>query len=327
MTGGASFCELFKARLRSAGIELTQAGPSYVRPECLNIDLVMKWDDWIILLENKVAAASVTRNQLSIYYDVALRELQKGSFLSLDVSPQTRICVIYLTPTAGVGRVEFEPLKLINDRPDAKVHVYWGDVLADMELVFPGGVTDPIGRMIADGCSAIRRILKTRHTVKTVDTPERIALKALLQSIHNIVEQAMIDESTLKLTVWRDPRIEELYGNIGGRDANVYLTLYNVEAKIVDDRNLRIRASISFRVAGTAPTAKRDAFGNIPHDRWLGELGLPPGSLKMDHRQFLVYDIQREGAIDTIAQDLSSVFCRFLSVFRPFMSSDSTPST
>ena len=50
--------------------------------EYLNIDLIVVWKPWTILIENKVTTASITGGQLNNYYSVVLKELKRNSFLT-----------------------------------------------------------------------------------------------------------------------------------------------------------------------------------------------------------------------------------------------------
>jgi PD-(D/E)XK nuclease superfamily len=315
----SAFRDSFRERLATAGISLKDNSvPFVLRPEYLNIDLAMLWDDWILLIENKVAAASVTRNQLSMYYDAALKQLQSGTFLGHPMSPQSRVAMIYLTPSVTIGAVEFVSLELRRDRRDAKTHLAWPDLLHDARRAFPETSTDPFGRLLADGSSLLEAILRTKPIPKIAATLERIAAKDLLRRIETRIVRAMGQEPGFRTFGWRGLGVEEIFANIGGRDANVFFDIYADETDAVDPANVRLHATLAFRVAGTAPRSKKNRFAEFPTDHWDREVGLPPGSLSLDRRGFLVLDIRREGTIDPLVEESAELFCRFLSVFRPF---------
>ena len=63
------------------GIAFSKDTPSLVLREYLNIDLIVVWKPWTILIENKVTTASITGGQLNDYYSVVLKELKRNSFL------------------------------------------------------------------------------------------------------------------------------------------------------------------------------------------------------------------------------------------------------
>ena len=112
------FWERFCKHLKPAGVELPcDHGPQIVLQEYKNVDLVMVWGEWILLVENKVAAASITRGQLVRYYQDTLAAMEQGIFLkSEDMEPEDirnkRICIVYLTPTRKMGTAEFKSTKL-----------------------------------------------------------------------------------------------------------------------------------------------------------------------------------------------------------------------
>src|SRR5262245_31636193 len=67
--------------LKKHGIEVSSPSPTVVELEHLSFDLVALWSPWILLIENKVASASVTRGQLSDYYAACLLHLARNGFL------------------------------------------------------------------------------------------------------------------------------------------------------------------------------------------------------------------------------------------------------
>jgi PD-(D/E)XK nuclease superfamily len=314
----AVFRESFRSRLLAVGIDVsTEMGPSTIRPEYLNVDLAMLWGDWIVLLENKVAAASITRNQLAIYYDIALKQMQSGSFLDVAVPLACRIAVVYLTPVVTVGAIEFASLTLRPDRRDAKLHLAWADLIDDAWRAFPGTSTDSFGKLVVDGVKRTAEILSTRPIPKIAETPARIATISLLRAIRGQVIEMMAHESDLRLLEWLGEN-QGIYGNIGGSDANVYLNDVVIGADALDPSKIRLRAVFSFRAAERAPKAKRDLFAAFRTNHWEQALALPAGTLAIDKRGYVIHEVLRDGVFQQIVDDLAALFCRFLSVLRPY---------
>src|SRR5262245_47391914 len=95
----ANFRQRFAVHLTAAGISLPHdVAPVVIRQQYMNMDLVIVWQDWVIVLENKVQAASITRNQLNRYYRVALKTMQAGEFLDDAQLAGKRLGILYLTP-------------------------------------------------------------------------------------------------------------------------------------------------------------------------------------------------------------------------------------
>lgn len=321
--GQQQFRERFCERLRSAGVDLSpDSGPQVVRLEYLSVDLVMAWGEWILLLENKVAAASITRNQLKKEYHVALKEMERGTLLNLEDCRNKRICVIYLTPTDSTGTVEFNSLELHSERRDAKVHLSWKAVLDDLRQAFPEGTSDDLlGAFIRGGCQLTEQILANHLARKTEETLEREAIKTFMRLVRGKINEMLRFDQTLKLTDWRDPRRDEVYGHIGGDYGNVYLDVLADGTDLMDAEHSRVRGTVSFKVAGKATKARQDEFCSFPLENWTRILGCnPDDQATLDCNRCELY-VERdwEGQAAELADQLAALFCRFLLVFRPFM--------
>jgi hypothetical protein len=321
--GQRQFREKFCARLKPAGVVLSpDDGPQLVRQEYLSVDLVMAWGEWILLLENKVAAASITRNQLKKEYRIALTELERGKVLGVTNCQRMRICVIYLTPTDSSGCVEFDSLELSSKRSDAKVHLSWKDVLDDLRQAFPDEDSNDLLRaFIQGGCQLTETILSERSKPAITESLERGEMKKFMKSVRRRIVNMLGFEPTLKLTDWRDPGRDELYGHIGGDLGNVYLNVYADGTDLLNNEQTRVHGRISFKVAGKAPMTRLDDFRSYPLETWARILGFNSDdqvTLDIDRCEFSV-ERDWEGQSIELAEQLASLVCRFMLVFRTFM--------
>jgi hypothetical protein len=320
----------FARLLRNGGIDVAEdSAPSSVRPQYLAIDLVMTWGNWILLIENKVLSASVTPNQLSRYYRVSLQELVADRFLGDKSLRDHRIGVVYLTPTANVGGAEFESLLLAVDRADRKLHLAWPQLVADWNDVLANENEPSAFALLAR--DAVRRatdILAKDRTKKTVETPHRIAAKKFLDELQTRVLEVMRPMGAVKLSRWKDPRVDQLYGWLGGEWGNVYLDVVE-DGSDLSAHSSVARVRLSFWVAAKAAQPRKKEFATVPVEHWARLIGLPFGQLEgpEDPRHYGVqWDNAWSGSIETMLEQLTMLFCRFLITFRPFMEVDGASS-
>lgn len=291
-----------------------------MRQEYLSLDLVMAWDEWILLLENKVGAASITRNQWKTEYRIALKELERGKLLDLEDCRNKRICVVYLTPTESSGCVEFDSLGLNSERSDAKVHLSWENVLEDLRQSFPDDTDDLLSAFIRGGCELTEAILANRRKPVVKESLEREAMKLFVKEIRGKIRDMIRFDPTLELNDWHG-KTEEVFGHIGGDHGNVYLNVYTDGTSLLGQEQAKVRVSVSFKVAGKAPKVRRDEFCSIPLENWTRILGSDPAdqaTLDCNRCKFYV-ERDWEGQAAELADQLAALFCRFLLVFRPFM--------
>jgi hypothetical protein len=254
-----AFRERFCGRLRKAGVDLSAAdGPSRVEQEYGGMDLVMVWSRWILIIENKVAYASITPNQLQRYYKSVLKQMKHGTFLKDKDAANKRICVVFLTPTANMGLHEFASLELKDtdgERKDTKVHMSWEAMLDDLRQAFPAdSAGDPLGKLIQHGCTLSDSILERNRdkSPKFIETDERNATKEFLRDVKTKIKGLMQFDKIFKLNDWKDPDHDLLYGNIAGDDGNVYFTANAAGTNLLNKEQGILNGSLDFRVAGKA---------------------------------------------------------------------------
>jgi hypothetical protein len=287
------------------------------------MDLVMRWGEWTLLLENKVLSASITGNQLNRYYGYMLGALSRTSVgdsdpAKSDIPDGKRICVIYLTPSKGTGGSEYESLRLTRET-DCKVHLSWGDLLEDIRASFPEGQSnDPYGRLIRDSCRLVEELVK-RKEPKTPDTPNRIAMKDFIKMVAEKVRAMMRDLEPPKLTSWRDPQGDELYGYIGGDGGNVFLRIFDKGTEMADPKKVRLYARISFKIAGKALSRKKAGFLSLRPSDCQELLGTTNLRIDEDRCEAVCEDTWA-GAMPYLADQIATLVCRYLLTFRPFMS-------
>jgi len=321
--GQDEFRRRFSERLAAQDVILPAEGkPDIVRPEYLNVDLVLVWGQWILLIENKVSRAAVARRQLTRYYQAVLKSISRGIFLGQDAYRNHDICVIYLTPTENIGASEFASLQLAEDRNDKKVHLSWTAISADLEASFPShDQDDSYARLIWDGCQSTKEILQKNATkIITEETPERVATKVFLDRMQKKVADMMRLQTGLKLMRWKDPRIDELYAQLGGNYGNVYFNILEQGTDLTNEDDAILNGSVEFWIARKTLKRYRHKFASFPRHYWTEMLGLPDGALEIrDHEGGILLENTWSGTCEELERELVGLFCRFLMVCRPFM--------
>ncbi len=177
-------------------------GPSVVLTEYSSMDLVMVWSEWLIVVENKVTAASVREEQLAGYYRDVLKKLGKKDRKFLGAKDQKRfefkldenelrkkrICIILVTPTRNLGRLglAFSAVVGKHKRQDEKLPLSWPVILDDLSESFPCKPNDPFGKVIRDAVERTRRILEDRAEDWDY-AEERNATKKFLEDVRTEV--------------------------------------------------------------------------------------------------------------------------------------------
>jgi hypothetical protein len=322
-----AFRERFCEHLRKEHVDLSAAdGPSRVEQEYGGMDLVMVWSGWILMIENKVAYASITPNQLNRYYKSTLKQMKHGTFLKDKDAATKRICVVFLTPTANMGIAEFASLDLKSkdgEREDKKVHLSWEAMLDDLRQAFPtDDANDPLGRLILHGCERADSILEKNRVLVpgTIYTEERNATKKFRDAVRSQINDLMQVERINKLTDYNTPDVDQLYGNIAGDDGNVDFTANAAGTNLLNKDQCILDGRMRFKVAAKAPRSIRDGFRSVPSQHWERLLGLDRGILERDDEKSRVsFEEVWEGKYDDLVVEIASLFCRFVVVFRPFM--------
>lgn len=324
-----AFRQVFRKILGSKGISLSMEGPQVVKQEYMDMDIVMIWDDWIVVLENKVSAASITRYQLHKYYKLITEKISKGGFLSIKPAHSNHICIVYLTPTQGIGVTEFNSLNLNEERQDAKIHLSWEVLLHDIEEIFrKEPVTDPYVKLVHDGIELTRQLLnRNKEREPTVpETEIRIEMKSFIDKVEQRIRVIMQLDPTLQLSLWRDIRADQLYGNVSGKNTNVYFDLCEEGTSIPEEGTLQLRMGFSGKVANKAPREYKRKFNEYPASYWSAMLALDKDALVVDTQKYSAsVEVNWSGERSQLIQDAAALFCRFLITFRPFMSESTTP--
>jgi hypothetical protein len=285
----------------------------------------MVWGEWVFLIENKVADASITRNQLNKYYRAILKSMDRGTFLPMHECGKKRVCVIYLTPKETSGVTEFASLELESARQDKKVHLSWNAILDDLKQSFvERDTTDSFGILIRHASELTQDILTERgkNERKTVLTPERSATRDFLRDARKAIDETMrfIRSPLYKLTDWNAPNLDEIYGNIASDFGNVYFTVFPNNTTLVDRDDARVNGSIAFKIAGKAPKSRQEMLHSVAPNHWAPVLGIPHDSLRIDEgNSRLVFEHVWQGKYIDVLDQVTSLFCRFLLAFRPFM--------
>ncbi len=319
--------EAFRAQFTSMiGLPLSSIGPVLVKLEYMAIDLVMIWDDWVVLLENKVSGAAITHNQLNRYYNATVRELENGKFAGRSSMGKAHICVVFVTPTKGTGVQEFKSLELVDSgrNKDRKVHLSWDTgLLKALQASFKEGPSDDaLTRLVCDGCTMTADILKyhEREGPKTVKNAKRIAIEDFMKDVRERLRKLMRLERDLKLTRWRSPRLEQVYGHIEGDNANVYFGILPDKTNVTTSKDAILDCMLELKIARKAPESYRKTFELISRDEWATMLGVKTKDIDIDGaRHAVILSGLWSGSRDELLDKSALAFCRALRTFRPFM--------
>ena len=319
--GQVEFLQVFCERLKLEGVSLSTDGPQVVKQEYMDMDIAMIWDNWIVVLENKISAASISRYQLQKYYKSITGKISKGGFLGIKQDQSNHICIIYLTPTKSIGGAEFNSLHLNEERQDAKVHLSWEVLLLDIEKIFrKEPIADPYVRLVHDGIELTNKLLKSKPVPPVPETEIRIEMKSFMDKVEQRIRAIMQLEPTLQLMLWRDIRADQLYGNVAGKNTNVYFDLLEEGTSIPKEGTLQLRMGFSGKVAKKAPREYKKKFNEYAASYWSAMLALDNDVLEVDTQKYSAsVEVNWSGERSQLIQDAAALFCRFLMTFRPFM--------
>jgi len=319
--GQVKFLQAFCERLESEEVSLSIDGPQVVEQEYMDMDIAMIWDDWIVVLENKLSAAAITRHQLQKYYNSITGKISKGIFLGEKQAQSKHICIVYLTPTQGIGLTEYESLKLNEKRQDAKIHLSWEVVLHDIEEIFKKQpLTDPYVKLVRDGIELTNKLLKSKRVPVVPETEIRIRMKEFMSAVEESIRDIMQPEPTLQLNLWRDKQLDQLYGNVDGKNTNIYFNLWEEGTSIPKKGTLKLQATFSATVAGKAPRSYKVKFNEFAVSYWSTMLALDNDAVVVDKQKHSAsVEVNWSGERSQLIQDAAALFCRFLITFRPFM--------
>ncbi len=238
---------------------------------------------------------------------------------------KARICVVFVTPGKDSGGQEFKSLELAASRRkrDRKVHISWENgLLTALKTSFKEVYSDDvITKLVSDGYALTERILKyhKQKDRKTERTPERLAIEDFMKDVKERLRKLMRLERDLKLTAWRSPRLEQIYGHIEGDNANVYFGILPEHTSVTRSKKAALDTVFELKIAGKAPKSYRKTFESISEDEWSAMLGVDH-NLDIDSTRYSVSWIDSwSGSRDELVDRSVATFYRALLTFRPFM--------
>jgi hypothetical protein len=307
--------------LKQEGLELSSPAPTLVEVEYSNIDLVAVWSGWTMLIENKVAAASVTRGQLSEYYSASLVQLERRGFLKHagEAVFHQPVCVIYLTPTRDTGVVEFNTLQLAPGRSDKKLHLGWNELLEAFGPV-TGNANDTASWFFGAGVERIRKVLEAAKKDRLPEDGSRFRIQALMNELKARFQNS--DQfSGLTFNRWSDQFKEQLFAAGPERSAYVGLYLSSDGTTFPSAGTIRAVGDISFDVASKHRNRLRALVATKSVEEWSTALGVPREAIRLN---FDKGSLSWRFALPelSLAEFLLEMMLRvttFLTVFRPIV--------
>lgn len=268
--------------LRRHGIEVSSLAPTVVELEYLSIDLVAVWSPWILLIENKVASASITRGQLSDYYSTCLLHLARNGFLKRAGEAISRhpLCFIYLTPTPYTGTVEFDTLELHPGRADAKIHLAWSELL-DCLTPALGKVDGPASWLFNAGVDRVRSVLEAAKRGRLPEDEKRCRIQALMNELKGRLQRCE-EVSRLAFQRWSQQSREQLFASGPARSAYVGLYLSYDGTEFPSAETIRPVGDISFDVASKHRARLRGVVTARSHEEWAELLGFAGSEIQLD---------------------------------------------
>jgi len=234
------------------------------------------------LLENKVAAASVTSGQLQSYYDAFLLRLSQTDAppgLPSETSAQP-ICVVYVTPDKNVGALEFASLALEQGRADKKVHISWKDLIDEL-LPLSGSANDWESRFFDDGLERVRNVLDAASQGKLPPSDVRSALQALLIELTRRLQGSQ-DFAGLSFSRWSDRVKEQLFAAGPARAAYVGLYMSVTGSMFPTAQTIRAVGEISFDAASKLRARLHGTVEATSRYEWSRLLGVPSETIHID---------------------------------------------
>ncbi len=269
--------------LKHEGLELSSPSPTFVEVEYSNIDLVVLWSGWTILVENKIAAASVTRGQLKAYYSETLLQLERRAFLkhagqSILEQP---LCVIYLTPTLDTGVVEFESFEVDPDRTDRKLHLGWDEVLKQFQPLTGTDEKNIASWFFNAGVQRIEELLEAAKKARLPENACRLRIQALMSDLKGRFQNS--DQfAGLTFSRWSDQFKEQLFA--AGPTRSAYIGLYvSVDGTTFSSADtIRAVGDISFDIASRHRSRLRGLVSAKSPDEWSSILAVASEGMRVN---------------------------------------------
>ena len=304
--------------LKGYGIEVSSLAPTVVELEYLSIDLVVVWPPWTLLIENKVASASVTRGQLRGYYSDCLLHLDRNGFLKHAGEAVSRypLCFIYLTPTPYTGMVEFETLELNSSRTDEKIHLAWSELL-DCLTPLVGKMNDHASWFFKAGVDRVRDVLEAAKIGGLPEDERRCRMQVLMNELKNRLQESE-QASGLTFQRWSQESREQLFATGPARSVYVGLYLSYDGTDFTSAKTVRPVGDISFDVASKHRARLRGLVRTRSHEEWAELLGVASSEIQLDSEKgslawrFSLPEMSTEEFLHATAERLGV----FFSVFR-----------
>jgi hypothetical protein len=266
------------AVLTQHGVTFSRSAPTLVACEYFCIDIVVVWAPWVILIENKVAAASVSRGQLKEYYSVALTQLERKGFLpnaGEDVS-QHPICVVYLTPTKHTGGSEFQSLEFGAGRRDMKVHVAWTELLKPLVLL--AGKSDCTSSWFMEtGIARVNKVLEAAKKGQLPVDEKRTGIATLMTDLKDRLKMQGSHTRELVYVRWSDKSKEQLYAHGPGRSSYVGLYMSYDGTSFPSNEFIQPTGDMSFDVASKHRRRLQCLLAGKSKEEWSQLLGIRSG--------------------------------------------------
>ena len=270
----------WKKQLSAAGITLSSPGPTKVSVEYRAVDekelerapdIVIRWDDWFLSLENKTRAGSIRKGQLQEQYD-ALRSGRNGK----RIDKHLHIGMIFLTPTADSGQQEFDHGLRVEDG-DAKVHVSWHAVLAwidqfSWEPTASSSVLSVAFRnLVTNGSACVHELLKPNGPPPP--TPPYDALKTLVAQVSEKIDAGARTLSFARHETWPNSKEHFIWSTwklkgVEGRSVNllVYADALGEASQDQSRQRLSIHGSVAFYIERGAKSADKRVWSDSVHE-------------------------------------------------------------
>jgi hypothetical protein len=261
--------------LKRHGVTFSQNAPTLVVCEYFCIDIVAVWAPWVILIENKVAAASVSRGQLKEYYSVALTQLERKGFLPTageDVS-QHPICVVYLTPTKHTGGSEFQSLEFGAGRRDMKVHIAWSELLHPLMSV-AGKPDCPAAWFLGTGLGRVHKVLEAAKKGQLPVDDRRTGIATLMNDLKDRLKKQGSHTRELVYVRWSDRAKEQLYAHGPGRSSYVGLYMSYDGTSFSSNECIQPTGDMSFDVASKHRRRFQGLLAGKSKEEWSQLLGI-----------------------------------------------------
>lgn len=266
----AAFVELLKQQ----GVEFSSPSPTDVQLEYLCIDLVAVWSPWTLLIENKVASASVTSGQLNRYYNAYLDQIERK------VVSDGPICFIYLTPTLNIGRTEFNTLQLSPERGDKAIHIGWDEFLDSIIPILDSNA----GRaswFLKAGAARVQEVISAARTASLPDDECRSRLQTLMNALRGQVQKCE-DFNGLIFRRWSDRVREQLFASGPARTAYVGVYLSYAATEFPSASSIKAVGDITFELARKHRARLRAIVESKKASEWAELLGVSNAELHVD---------------------------------------------